>query len=162
MICPCFSLTGESLCGNIDQYTFKVEVNMPPSGRERKCSKEKDTDSLSNGSKRICIPIEREEYEQILLDKTAFRQYLDMKIEQYPELFPSSVCEGFQGSVEPREQCVHLGSFAPRTRLRSGQAPAGWWLQSAVASGASSIAAIRTSSSRRYAQTIFAMKAVNH
>jgi len=69
---------------------------MLPSGRERKCSKEKDTDSLSNGSKRICIPIDREEYEQILLDKTAFRQYLDMKIEQYPELFPSTIQQGYK------------------------------------------------------------------
>ena len=69
---------------------------MPPSGRERKCSKEKDSDSLSNGSKRICIPIEREEYEQILLDKTAFRQYLDMKVEQYPELFPSTIQQGYK------------------------------------------------------------------
>ena len=69
---------------------------MPPSGRERKSSKEKDSDSLSNGSKRICIPIEREEYEQILLDKTAFRQYLDMKVEQYPELFPSTIQQGYK------------------------------------------------------------------
>ena len=69
---------------------------MSSSGRERKCSKEKDSTIYSKRSKRICLPIEREEYERILLDKDAFRVYLDMQIAQHPELFPSTIQQGYK------------------------------------------------------------------
>jgi len=63
--------------------------------RERKCSKEKDTGSLSKGSKRICIPIEREEYDRILAGSATFRECLDTIIEQHTELFPSAIQQGY-------------------------------------------------------------------
>ena len=63
--------------------------------RERKCSKEKAPSSLSKGSKRICIPVERAEYDRILAEDTAFREYLDTMIEQYPELFPAAIQQGY-------------------------------------------------------------------
>jgi hypothetical protein len=69
---------------------------MSTSTRQRKCSQEKDTNYLSHKSKRICIPIERDEYNRILLDKKEFRQYLDRMIDQYPELFPSTIQQGYQ------------------------------------------------------------------
>jgi hypothetical protein len=69
---------------------------MSSSNRERKCSKEKDSTVYSKRSKRICIPIEREEYERILLDKDSFRAYLDTQIVQHPELFPSTISQGYK------------------------------------------------------------------
>jgi len=69
---------------------------MSSSNRERKCSKEKDSTVYSKRSKRICIPIEREEYERILLDKDLFRAYLDTQIVQHPELFPSTISQGYK------------------------------------------------------------------
>ena len=68
---------------------------MLSSVRERKCSKEKETGSLSKGSKRICIPVEREEYDRIFAEDTAFREYLDTMIKQHPELFPSAIQQSY-------------------------------------------------------------------
>jgi len=69
---------------------------MSSSDRERKCSKEKDSAFYAKRSKRICIPIEREEYKRILWDKVAFRAYLDVQIARYPELFPSTIQQGYR------------------------------------------------------------------
>jgi hypothetical protein len=63
--------------------------------RDRKCSTEKDMESLSKGSKRICLPIEREEYQRILVDPITFRQFLDVQIAQHPELFPQTITQGY-------------------------------------------------------------------
>ena len=73
--------------------------------RERKCSKEKNAGS-SSGSKRICIPIEQEEYGRILAEDTAFREYLDMMIERHPELFPSAIQQGYRlhGALPPSKK----------------------------------------------------------
>jgi hypothetical protein len=64
--------------------------------RKRKCSTEKDFDPLDNKSKQICLFIEQEEYDQIVQDPQAFRQYLDRMIEQYPELFPATTKQGYK------------------------------------------------------------------
>jgi hypothetical protein len=69
---------------------------MPESTRSRECSHAKDSDALFAQSKRICIPIERAEYEQILGDRAAFRKYLDDQIAQHPELFPATIQQGYQ------------------------------------------------------------------
>ncbi len=73
-----------------------VEVNMPESTRSRACNSTKDSDALFAPSKRICIPIERAEYERILGDRIAFRKYLDEIIRQSPELFPAMIQHGYQ------------------------------------------------------------------
>lgn len=86
---------------------------MSSSNRERKCSKEKDSTVYSKRSKRICIPIEREEYERILLDKDSFRAYLDTQIAQHPELFPSTISQGYKlHDILPRSKKM------PDMRLR--------------------------------------------
>ncbi len=64
--------------------------------RERKCSSEKRSTGSVRGSKRICIPIDREEYEQVIDDKKGIRQLLDTYIEQYPEIFPSDIGQGYK------------------------------------------------------------------
>ncbi len=50
---------------------------------------------MANKSKQICIYIEEEEYNHILGDAKAFRMYLDGVIEQYPELFPVMIQQGY-------------------------------------------------------------------
>ena len=62
---------------------------------ERRCNLEKDFDPLAHKSKQICIFIEQEEYNNILGDAKAFRMYLDGVIEQYPELFPVMIQQGY-------------------------------------------------------------------
>jgi len=69
---------------------------MPESTHPRECSREKKSEALLAPSKRICIPIERVEYERLLGDKVAFRQYLDRQIAQHPELFPTTIQHGYQ------------------------------------------------------------------
>ena len=64
--------------------------------RKRTCSTEKDMTALVQGSKRICLPIVRAEYERIVLEPQAFRQWLDPLIGQYPELFPAAMAQGYQ------------------------------------------------------------------
>lgn len=69
---------------------------MPLTGHKRNCSHEKNFDPLSNKSKQICLFIAPEEYDSILFDPEAFRQYLDSAIERHPELFPSAIQEGYK------------------------------------------------------------------
>ena len=81
--------------------------------RERKCSKKKDTGSAPKGSKRICIPIERTEYDRILAEDAAFREYLDTMIEQHLELFPAGIQQGYYlHSILP------LSKKMPEIRMR--------------------------------------------
>ena len=61
---------------------------------QRECTKTKTTQTRAN--KRIIVPIEREDYEQIVNDTTAFRQYVDNMIEQHPELFPANSQQGYR------------------------------------------------------------------
>lgn len=68
---------------------------MPESTRSRECSHEKKSEALFAPSKRICIPIARAEYERIVGDKSAFRQYVDGQIAQHPELFPIAIQYGY-------------------------------------------------------------------
>jgi hypothetical protein len=64
--------------------------------RQRNCSNEKTGPASTKGSKRICIPIDRAGYEQVIADKQAFRQLLDGYIEQYPEIFPAAIGQGYK------------------------------------------------------------------
>lgn len=79
---------------------------MNTSTGKRSISLEKSSAEGVRGSKRICIPIERTEYEQIIEDKKEVRQLLDRYIEQYPELFPSEIREGYKlhGMLPPSKK----------------------------------------------------------
>lgn len=83
------------------------------SQRDRKCSTEKDMGTLSKRSKRICVPIEQEEYERILFDPIAFRQFLDSLITQYAELFPQMIAQGYT-----LHDILPLSKKMPNIRLR--------------------------------------------
>lgn len=90
-----------------------------PTDRERKCSKEKEFDPLSNISKQICVPIDQEEYNLILFEAGGFRQYLDGTIAQYPELFPATVQQGYKlHDILPESRKM------PGIRLRRIEVPA--------------------------------------
>ena len=89
--------------------------------RTRKCSKEKIFDSLTHMTKRICIPISREEYKQILPDRAEFKTYLDNMIVHYPELFPSSINEGYKLDGFLPESKKMKGIRLRRIRLKSNK-----------------------------------------
>ena len=61
---------------------------------QRHCSKTKTP--VAKPSKRICIPISREEYEETVKDTQRFREMLEHMIDQYPELFPEEIKQGYQ------------------------------------------------------------------
>ena len=44
----------------------------------------------------IILPIDKEEYNQIIDDKNLYRRKLDFFQAQYPELFPVSISRGFR------------------------------------------------------------------
>lgn len=67
---------------------------MPLTNHERICSLEKDFDSLANKWKQICIFIDEEVYNRILIDSKYFCKYLDSMISQYPELFQVTIRQG--------------------------------------------------------------------
>jgi len=64
--------------------------------RPRTCSTAQDRTALAGGSKRICLPIDRAEYARIVMAPSAFRQWLDPLIAQYPELFPAAITQGYR------------------------------------------------------------------
>jgi hypothetical protein len=68
---------------------------------------------LSKGSKRICLFIEREEYQHILVDPIVFRQFLDGQIAQHPELFPKTISQGYV-----LHDILPLSKKMPAIRLR--------------------------------------------
>jgi hypothetical protein len=60
----------------------------------RKCSQKKV--KVTKPCKCITLPTEWDEYQNIVNDKVAFRQYVDSMIAQYPELFPASIEQGYK------------------------------------------------------------------
>lgn len=78
-------------------YGLAVQQESTPSltKHKRNCNQERDFHPLANKSKQICIFIEQEEYNRIFSDSKAFRQYLDGMIVQHPELFPSTIQQGY-------------------------------------------------------------------
>jgi hypothetical protein len=61
---------------------------------QRKCTKTKTTQTRAN--QRIVVPIEPQDYEQIVGDTAAFRRYVDEMIKQHPELFPNAIDQGYR------------------------------------------------------------------
>lgn len=64
-------------------------------------------ENTPKGYKSICLPFASEsEYEEIVKETKAFRSYLNKQIEQYPELFPPEIREGFNfcGFVTSKKQ----------------------------------------------------------
>jgi hypothetical protein len=62
--------------------------------RQRNCTNSKI--EPGKASQRICIPISREEYAEIVEDQRRFRDRLDGLMKDYPELFPAEISQGYQ------------------------------------------------------------------
>ena len=63
----------------------------------------------TSGDKTICLPIaEGIDYEQLVEDRAAYREYLDTQIAAHPELFPEGIAGGyrFHGWVTSARQHV--------------------------------------------------------
>jgi hypothetical protein len=69
-------------------------------------------------SKRICLPIDQEEYQHIVSDQEAYRNYLDDCVRRHPELFPAGITRGYKlygfceesakmAEVRIRRICLH-------------------------------------------------------
>jgi hypothetical protein len=63
---------------------------MPP----RQCTKTKD--EIATPMRRICVPMDREDYDEVVKDKQDFREMIDDFVEIYPELFPADIAQGYQ------------------------------------------------------------------
>lgn len=63
---------------------------MPP----RQCTKTKQ--EITNVSRRICLPIDRSDYDEVIRDKQCFREMIEYFVEIYPELFPAEIAKGYQ------------------------------------------------------------------
>lgn len=61
---------------------------------QRKYSKTRT--KVAKPSKRITLPIGLEQYNHIVNDSAAFRQWLNQMIDQYPELFPADISTGYR------------------------------------------------------------------
>lgn len=60
---------------------------------QRKCTKTKT--KVTRPQKRITLPIEQEQYNEIVDDCQAYRNWLDGMIAKYPELFPENISTGY-------------------------------------------------------------------
>jgi hypothetical protein len=49
----------------------------------------------AKASKRVCLPMEREEYEGAVADPQRFRESLDELIAKFPEMFPAGIEQGY-------------------------------------------------------------------
>jgi len=70
-----------------------VETETPQNKRRRN---QKEKQAKERKSKRICIPIDKASYEQIIEDSKEFRRYIDMCQMQCTELFPEKFSEGYK------------------------------------------------------------------
>ena len=74
----------------------------------------------SRGSQQICVPMERELYDQIWHDHARVRQWLESLIAASPELFPVGIADGFQlhGRLSVSKK---LGVRLRQVRLKEGR-----------------------------------------
>lgn len=56
----------------------------------------KHKSEATKASKRICVPMDREEYEEVVHDPQRFREWLDDLITKHRELFPVGIEQGYQ------------------------------------------------------------------
>ena len=74
----------------------ELSAVMPlPTVRPRRCQTEQSHSVSNRGQQQIRLPIEQEKHQTIVLDKVPFRQWLDGLIAQYPELFPTTIDQGY-------------------------------------------------------------------
>jgi hypothetical protein len=72
-------------------------MTMDAPQRTRSCRRDQPaaTTSQSRGSRQICLPLDRETYDQIWDDPQAVRLLVEQLLNEHPELFPKSMAQGF-------------------------------------------------------------------
>jgi hypothetical protein len=91
---------------------------------QRKYSKTKT--KVTKPSKRITLPIELDQYHQLIDQPSAFRQWLDEMIKQYPELFPVAIAAGYtlhDRRSSSKMPAIRLRRIKLKTDTAQGQAP---------------------------------------
>jgi hypothetical protein len=67
---------------------------------------------VTKPSKRITLPIVLERYQEIMDEPSAFRPWLDGMIEQYPELFPAVIEDGYTlHDMRSSRKASHRGGY---------------------------------------------------
>lgn len=61
--------------------------------QQRKCSQQMRL--AAKPSRRIVLPIDRDQYQAVVQDATRFRKLVEATYQQYPELFPEEIREGY-------------------------------------------------------------------
>jgi hypothetical protein len=81
---------------------------------------ELEKDRPSRGSKHICLPFENEaQYQTCVKDPKQYRQYLRQMHQQYPEIFPQAISEGYKFHDSYRSSKQQL--VMRRIKLKSTQ-----------------------------------------
>jgi len=89
---------------------------------QRKCTKTKA--KVTRPQKRITLPIEMEQYRNLVEDGSAYRSWLDEMIVKHPELFPKNICEGYTLHDQRRSTKltgVHLRRICLKARDGAGK-----------------------------------------
>lgn len=80
---------------------------------------------VSRESRRICLPIDQEVYQQMVNDQEAYRAYLDDCIKRHPELFPAGIEQGYKLHGFTRDSAkmptVHVRRICLRERDEQGR-----------------------------------------
>ncbi len=71
---------------------------MDASPHTRSCDRNQaaETGTLPRGSRQICIPMTQKQYDAIWDNAAAVRDCIDSLIDEYPEMFPRSISNGYQ------------------------------------------------------------------
>lgn len=95
---------------------------MGTTSRTRSCVKARSASMnfTAKGSKQICIPLSRQKHDQIWHDSDAVRSFLDQLIREFPEIFPSTIKQGYQLSGRLPESKKMPGIRLRQLRLKSG------------------------------------------
>jgi len=85
---------------------------MDTTRRTRSCRREREGKGEREHGRlhrQLCVPITRQEYDQIWHDARAMRVFLNEKYEEHPELFPASMASGYE-----------LSGFLPESKKIAG------------------------------------------
>jgi len=55
-----------------------------------------DGNRASSGERQICLPLSKQEYDDIWDDSAKVRILIDQMVERSPELFPQQIADGYQ------------------------------------------------------------------
>jgi hypothetical protein len=78
--------------------------------------------NVAKPNKRVILPIGLERYHELMDDCALFRAELDKMIEQYPELFPAEISEGYELHDILPESCKLPGVRFRRIKLKAKDA----------------------------------------